>query len=63
MNCGRCSNEKKRTVIVALLSQRRYFLIPAVSGHQTGIEGFLEFLEIFAPAGFDCLKGNVASYG
>ncbi|PRQ31482.1 hypothetical protein RchiOBHm_Chr5g0036001 [Rosa chinensis] len=47
MNCGRCSNEKKRTVTVAVLSQRRYFPIPAVSGHQIGVEGFLEFLEIF----------------
>ncbi|PRQ24525.1 hypothetical protein RchiOBHm_Chr6g0273381 [Rosa chinensis] len=32
MNCGRCSNEKKRTVTVAVLSQRRYFPIPAFSG-------------------------------
>ncbi|PRQ38141.1 hypothetical protein RchiOBHm_Chr4g0410511 [Rosa chinensis] len=39
MNCGRCSNEKKMTVTVAVLRQRRYFPIPAISGHQIGVEG------------------------
>ncbi|PRQ38081.1 hypothetical protein RchiOBHm_Chr4g0409841 [Rosa chinensis] len=39
MNCGRCSNEKKRTVTVAERRFHRFPAIPATSGPHFAIEG------------------------
>ncbi|PRQ53912.1 hypothetical protein RchiOBHm_Chr2g0171741 [Rosa chinensis] len=39
MNCGRCSNEKKRTITVDERRFHRFPAIPATSGPHLAVEG------------------------